>query len=144
MKLPEKLLKKSMTATSANAHGKLVVLLSGGPKDGGKRATLAFTAACTSIAMGRATLIFLAGEGSCWAYEGTTQSVAVKGFPPLSDLVADFQELGGELYICSSCDQVCVIDGVSEQTDFVRCASIQSRGFAAILDELDGGVSLSF
>ena len=89
----------------------LVVILASGPDDGGKRATLAYTAAVTSVGMDTPTRIFLVGDGAYWAYEGHGDDVQMNGFPSLAELVETFRELGGETYICSTCDQFCGIPG---------------------------------
>lgn len=124
--------------------GGLLVLLTSGHEDGGKRATLAYTAACTSVAMGKRTQIFLAGDGSFWGYRGREEGIMVTGFPPLEELMESFCELGGEVYICSACDGVCAVQCGEEEQDLVRHAWVQPRGMAAVLDMLEGGKSLTF
>jgi len=58
-------------AVSEIKHGsprhKSVIVLTSGNEDGGKRATLAFSAACTAQAMELDTRVFLVGDGSHWA-----------------------------------------------------------------------------
>ena len=122
----------------------LLVMLTSGNEDGGKRATLAYTAACTSDAMGHRTQVFLAGDGSFWGCRGREEGVVVKGFPPLEELMESFCELGGEVYICSACDGVCAVQCGDEEQDLVRHSWVQPRGMAAVLDTLESGRSLSF
>jgi len=124
--------------------GGLLVLLTSGHEDGGKRATLAYTAACTSAAMGKRTQIFLAGDGSFWGYRGREEGVVVNGFPPLEELMESFCELGGEVYICTSCDRACAVQGEEEARELVRHGWVRPRGMAAVLDMLEGGKSLTF
>jgi predicted peroxiredoxin len=124
--------------------GGLLVLLTSGHEDGGKRATLAYTAACTSAAMGKRTQIFLACDGSFWGYRGREEGIMVTGFPPLEELMESFCELGGKVYICSACDGVCAVQCGEEEQDLVRHAWVQPRGMAAVLDMLEGGNSLTF
>ncbi len=63
-----------------------MVLLATGNDDGGKRATLAFTAATCAAAMDKRTIVFMVGDGAHWAYEGRALGVQQKGFPPLEEL----------------------------------------------------------
>lgn len=120
-----------------------VVMLTADNADGGKRATLAFSAACAAIAMDLKAIVFLIGDGSHWAYEGACDDVVAKGFPPLSELMETFIELGGNIYICAACDQVCTVPdevGTVKQ----RHPAIQPRGLAAILTHMVGGTSVTF
>lgn len=71
------------------------VILASGAGDGGMRATLAFTAALTAASMDQPTLVFLAGDGAHWGYEGRADGVRVRGFPALAGLIEAFLEAGG-------------------------------------------------
>ena len=127
---------------TGEAHRHVVVLATG-PEDGGRRATLAFAAACTALTLDLRAQVFLIGDGSHWAYEGASDGVAQKGFPPLGELLDTFIELGGEVSICSACDGVCSLpspDGNGRR----RRREIQPRGLATVLAHLVGGTSLTF
>lgn len=129
------------TETVAPRH--YVVVLASGPEDEGRRATLAFAAACTALSLDLDTQVFLIGDGSHWAYVGASDGVHQKGFPPLDELMDSFLELGGEVHICSSCDGVCSLpgpDGRGRQ----RRREILPRGLAAVLAHMIGGTSLTF
>jgi len=123
--------------------GPLVVILASGPEDGGKRAILGYSAACTALGIDTPTQIFMIGDGAYWGYEGHTDDCQMSGFPPLQELVEMYCELGGETYICSTCDQVCGIPG-EENANRVRRREVQPRGLASILPEITGGSSLTF
>ena len=58
------------------------VILASGPEDSGKRATLAFAAACTAQMMDLDTIVFLLGDGAHWAYEGTPSKCTRPAFRP--------------------------------------------------------------
>lgn len=140
-----RLLAKTETARLEDEKNKknYVVMLTADNADGGKRATLAFSAACAAIAMDLKAIVFLIGDGSHWAYEGACDDVVAKGFPPLSELMETFIELGGNIYICAACDQVCTVPdevGTVKQ----RHPAIQPRGLAAILTHMVGGTSVTF
>lgn len=120
-----------------------VILLTSGPEDGGKRATLAFSAACSAAAMDLTPHVFLIGDGSYWAYEGHTENVHTPGFPALEDLVTDYLELEGKLYICAACDQVCSTpeaDGTLPH----RRTGVELRGLASVLQYTVNGCSMTF
>ena len=126
-----------------NTHRKLLVMLTTGAEDGGKRATLALTAACTSEAMGTSTKLFLIGDGSHWAYDSRGDEVQISGFPPFAELMESFQELGGEVCICSACDQVCGVPE-TENGQMMRRSYIKPQGMSAVLSGLEGGQSITF
>ncbi len=122
----------------------LVVLLATGNDDGGKRATLAFTAATCAAAMDKRTIVFLAGDGAHWAYEGRAAGVQQKGFPPLDELVGCLIEMGGEIYVCSTCDEVCSVPSDDEPDNLKRHSAIKPRGMSAVLSDMTDGRTVTF
>ncbi len=121
-----------------------VVVLGSGEADGGQRATLAFSAACTAIAMDLNAHVFLVGDGAYWAYEGHCDDVEKTGFPPLKELFETFIELGGKTFVCSACDTVCATQDDNQGKPLVRYSSIKPRGMAYILKHTIGGSSITF
>ncbi len=126
-----------------NDDRSFLVLLATGSDDGGKRATLAFSAACSSAALGTRTRVFLVGDGSYWAYEGHCHGVHQEGFPPLEDLMQDFVDLGGEVLICTACDGVCTVPGQGDP-ELVRKRAVRPQGFASVLSEMAQASTVSF
>jgi len=122
----------------------MVVILATGSEDEGKRATLAFSAACTALSMDKETQVFLVGEGAYWAYEGRAHGVQMTGFPPLEDLISMFLDLDGQIHVCSTCDQVCGVPSDAEAGDVVRRPTIKPRGMASVLSDLVTGSSVTF
>jgi len=122
----------------------LVVLLATGNDDGGKRATLAFTAATCAAAMDKRTIVFMVGDGAHWAYEGRVAGVQQKGFPPLEELVDCLIEMGGEMYVCSTCDEVCSVPSDDEPGNLRRHSAIQPRGMSAVLSDMTDGRAVTF
>ena len=120
-----------------------VVMLMTGNSDGGRRATLAFTAATCAAAMNKRTVLFLAGDGAHWAYEGRTGGVRQNGFPALDDLMESLVDMGGEIYVCSACDQVCSVAG-NEAAGMARHPAVQPRGMSAVLSDISAGRSVTF
>ena len=136
-------LEQSDRCETANTET-LVVMLTAGNDDGGKRATLAYTAATCAAAMDKRTVMFLAGEGAHWAYEGRTSGVQAPGFPALDELMDSLVELGGEIYICSACDQVCGVPSDDEITGVERHPAIKPRGMSAVLADITDGRCVTF
>ncbi len=121
-----------------------VVVLSSGDEDAGKRATLAFSTACTAQAMELDTQVFLIGDGAHWAYKKHTEGVHQLGFPALEDLIESFLEMEGKIYLCSACDAVCATPEAPGGELLERHATIQPRGLASILEHMVGGSSVTF
>ncbi|MBT2970426.1 MAG: DsrE family protein [Candidatus Thiodiazotropha sp. (ex Ctena orbiculata)] len=121
-----------------------VVVLSSGAEDGGKRATLAFSAACTAKAMDLDTQLFLVGDGSHWAYQGSCDGISQKGFPTLASLMESFVELEGRIFVCSACDTVCSLPQDNAGKPQLRQPFIQPRGLASVMEHMVGGSSITF
>lgn len=122
---------------------KVLIIVTTGKEDGGKRATLAFSAACCSAAMGSRTGVFLVGEGVHWGYQGGSLGVSQLGFPPLEELMSSFVEIGGEGLICSACDQVCA-SRAPENGVTIRLPGFRTAGMATVLAEFRGASALTF
>lgn len=137
-------LEKSYTQVSSETQPRLVVMLTTGAEDGGKRATLAFSAACSAVSMDAKTKVFLIGDGAHWGYADRTDHIHQNGFPPLEELISAFQDLGGEVLLCSACDQVCSIPGDGESHATVRRDGIRAAGLASVLSDIYGGSSVTF
>ncbi|MCC2668456.1 MAG: sulfur reduction protein DsrE [Armatimonadetes bacterium] len=72
-------------------------------KDNTDKATVAFVVANASVASDVETVVFLSTEGVRLAQQGYADDVHEEGFKPLKDLMADFAEFGGTIYVCSPC-----------------------------------------
>lgn len=133
----------SQSQTVSKFSRSYVIVLTTGLEDQGKRATLAFSAACSALALDMTTHLFMVGDGSHWAYEGHAEPIHQAGFPALQELIEAYLELGGKLYICSACDQVCslpLVDG----TVLVRRAEVEVCGLVSILDYAADGTTITF
>jgi len=87
---------------------KHLIILSSGRSDGGKKATLAFHIGLGALAVGDEVTLYLAMDGACWAYEQCSAGIHIPEDRPVSEYVADFQELGGTILLCSRCaDGLC-------------------------------------
>jgi predicted peroxiredoxin len=82
-----------------------LVVLTTGKQDRGARATLAFSWACSALALGKRTAMFLTMDGTVWGIDGTAAAVQVQGFEPLSDYIETFRSLGGAVLVCAPCTE---------------------------------------
>jgi uncharacterized protein len=98
--------------------GKLMISLSYA-KDNTDKATVAFVVANASVASDVETVVFLSTEGVRLSQRGYADDVHEEGFKPLRELMADFAEFGGTIYVCSPCfkkrglDENSLVDGAS-------------------------------
>jgi predicted peroxiredoxin len=120
------------------------ILLASGASDGGTRATLAFTAALAAASMDRPTLVFLAGDGAHWGYEGRTEGVRVSGFPALADLIESFIEAGGQIGLCSPCDIACGLTTGGSDARPARLPCVRLQGMPSVLAHAADGDALTF
>jgi predicted peroxiredoxin len=67
------------------------------------RATVGFVVANASVASGVETVIFLSTEGVRLSQQGYSDDIHEEGFSPLKQLMGDFVEAGGIIWVCSPC-----------------------------------------
>lgn len=121
----------------------LTVILTSGDEDGGRRATLAFSAACSARAMGVETLVYLVGDGVCWGLTQHADYFHAAGFPPLNQLIDNFVQAGGQLYQCATNTNA----GNQSQPDegrYKRRQGVQVMGFASLIDQLSSSSAITF
>jgi predicted peroxiredoxin len=129
---------------AAPERGYCTVVLTGGPDDAGKRATLAFSAALTAQSMDLNVLLFLVGDGAYWGYEGCAEGVRSPGFPALGDLIEAFMEAGGRIVLCSTCDAVCTTSVDAAGSPLKRLSGVRVQGLASVIAHSAKGSSLTF
>jgi len=83
-------------------HEKLVIMVTHGPDDP-ERATVPFVMACAALASEVEVVLGFQADGVRLVQVGQAETVQAPEFPPLAKLLADFQELGGALLVCSPC-----------------------------------------
>jgi predicted peroxiredoxin len=85
------------------ANGKKVVInLATGLEDG-ERVTVAFLVGGAALEQGRQVAMFLTKEAVRLGLPGYAEAVACEGCPPLSRLVQQYADGGGELLVCPIC-----------------------------------------
>jgi predicted peroxiredoxin len=81
---------------------KVVINLATGLEDA-ERVTVAFLVAGAAAKQGRQVAMFLTKEAVRLALPGYAEAVACDGCPPLSRLVEQYADEGGELLVCPIC-----------------------------------------
>jgi uncharacterized protein len=82
--------------------GKFLVSLTNA-KNNPDKATVGFVVANAAVASGQETVIFLNVEGALLASKGYADDIHEEGFAPLKQLMDNFVEAGGMLWVCSPC-----------------------------------------
>lgn len=72
-------------------------------KDDTDRATVGFVVANASAASAVETVIFLSTEGVRLCQQGYSDDIHEEGFSPLKQLMDDFVDAGGIIWVCSPC-----------------------------------------
>ena len=104
-----------------------------------ERASLAFVTANIALTSGQQATVLLTIEGVRLATRGYAAGLHADGFPPLSDLISQFVNGGGRLWVCGACAKP---RGIGE-ADLIDGAKI--IGAATAVEALvNGAQSLSF
>lgn len=82
--------------------GKFCVSLSMA-KDNTDKATVAFVVANAAAASDKETIVFLSIEAVRLSQAGYADDIHEEGFSPLKDLLANFVQAGGKIWVCSPC-----------------------------------------
>lgn len=72
-------------------------------KDNSDKATVGFVVANASAASGVETVVFLTTEGVRLSSKGYADDIHEEGFAPLKQLMDDFAEAEGKIWVCSPC-----------------------------------------
>jgi predicted peroxiredoxin len=108
-------------------------------KDDVERASLAFVTANIALTSGQEATVLLTIEGVRVGTRGYADGLQADGFPPLRELISQFVNNGGRLWVCGACAKP---RGIGE-TDLVEGAKI--IGAATAVEALvNGARSLSF
>lgn len=82
--------------------GKFVISLTRA-KDDADRATVAFVVANAAVASDKEVVVFLNIEGTRLSQKGYADDIHEAGFAPLKELITNFVNAGGKMYVCSPC-----------------------------------------
>jgi len=82
----------------------LLIVLTAGPADGGRKAAIAFGVALAALSHGTSVNMFLSLESAVFGTPSGADGVHPRGFSePLTEYIQHFVDLGGSLEVCSSC-----------------------------------------
>ena len=87
-----------------------------------ERASLPFVLANAALAMDIPATVALQAAGVYLAKKGYMEHVFAAGLPPLKELVENFMELGGKLWVCSPC----IKERQIEEDDLIPGAEIMA------------------
>jgi len=68
-----------------------------------ERASLPFVLGVAALAMDVEVIVAFQSTGVYLAKKGVMENVFAAGLPPLKELVDNFRELGGNLWVCTPC-----------------------------------------
>ena len=91
-----------MSSSEKENVEKLVIFVTHGPEDP-ERASYPFVMGNAALAMDAEATIILQGTGVTLAKKGCYEHVFTAGLPPLRELVHDFIDLGGKIWVCIPC-----------------------------------------
>jgi predicted peroxiredoxin len=106
-------------------------------KNNPEEATVAFVAANATVTRSTATAVFLSSDAVRLVTPDYTDGIQAEGYEPLKDLMNQFLEAGGKLWVCPACAKA---RGMT-QDDLIDGATID--GVPTMLEFLDnGGITL--
>lgn len=108
-------------------------------KDNTDKATVAFVVANAAVASDKQTMVFLSTEGVHLSQRGYADDIHEEGFSPLKELMDNFVNAGGTIWICSPCFKKRGLD----ENNLIEGATIV--GGAKLVEFLgDGSPSVSY
>ncbi len=99
--------------------GKFAVSITNAKNDT-DRATVGFVVANAALGSDQETLVFVSTEGVRLVVEGYADDIHEEGFAPLKELVTNFSEGGGTIWVCSPCFKKRSLD----ETTLIKGATI--------------------
>jgi predicted peroxiredoxin len=72
-------------------------------KDDAERASLAFVVGNTALSSGQETIMLLTIDGVWLSTHGYTDGLQADGFAPVGEMIANFVNNGGQLWVCGAC-----------------------------------------
>ena len=81
---------------------KIIYIVTHGPEDP-ERCSLPFVLANAALAMDVEAVVVFQANAVLLARQDCANHVFAGGLPPLKDLMKDFFDLGGKLYVCTPC-----------------------------------------
>ena len=88
--------------TSATQQQKFLINCTNGIDDV-ERATVSFILALSSASHNYETAVFATSDAANLCVKGGTDDLVADGYEPLNDLIEDFVENGGKIWLCPVC-----------------------------------------
>lgn len=123
---------------------KLLIILTEGRADNGRKATLAFSMGLSAVAMNVDVTMFLTSDAAIWGYKGSAKGVSVPGFLPMEELVEQYIDTGGRIALCSTCHLTCGPGEPLSEPDIEKLPCIEVAGMATIIEIALGGTTMTF
>ena len=123
---------------------KLLIVLTEGKADNGRKATVAFSMGLSALALGVDVAVFLTSDAAVWGYEQSAYGISVPGFLPLADLIDKFVETGGQLLLCSTCHMTCGAGDPRSAPSVQKLQGIEIAGMASVIEFAIGGTTMTF
>lgn len=82
--------------------GKFCVSITNAKNDTDK-ATVGFVVANAAVGSAQDTMVFLSTEGVRLAQKGYADDIHEDGFAPMAELITNFTDAGGQVYVCAPC-----------------------------------------
>lgn len=102
-----------------------------------ERATIPYIVGVTAAVSGKRAVVVCTVEAVRIGVPGVAETIEAEGLPPLVDLVRQFTDAGGEIWLCSAC----VVKRGITGDDLIPGASIV--GAAQIVEALTVGRSIT-
>lgn len=106
--------------------------------DAPERATVPFIAATTAAVSGKPAVVVCTVDAVTLGVPGVADDIEEEGMPPLADLLKQFADAGGEIWLCSAC---ALKRGITGDQELVPGASIV--GAARIVEALTEGRAIT-
>jgi len=118
------------------ADGQKVVVNLATGLDDAERVTVTFLVAGAALEKGKQVAMFLTKEAVRLGLPGYAEAVACDGCPPVSKLLAQYEEGGGELLVCPICFNARKLD------ESVLVKNARLAGATPLWDWMDDGATV--
>lgn len=113
---------------------KMLIILTEGKADNGRKATLAFAMGLSAVAMDVEVCLFLTSDGAVWGYDKSAYGIVVPGFSPLDDLIDQYVNTGGKIMLCSTCHMTCGAGDPRTGPSVQKLECVEIAGMATVIE----------
>ena len=122
----------------------MLIILTEGRADNGRKATLAFSMGLSALAMGLEVSIFLTSDGAVWGYNQSAFGISVPGFSPLNELIDQYIQSDGKIQLCSTCHMTCGAGDPRTGPNVEKLSCVQIAGMATVIELAIDRTTLTF